>query len=37
MFAYLCTLGLLLGIHLARRAKRNSVQSSHAAKDRPDQ
>jgi len=34
-FAYLCTLGLVLGIHMARRAKRNSVWSAEAAKDRP--
>ena len=33
VFAYLCTLGLLLGIHLARVAKRNSARSSQAAKD----
>ena len=32
-FAYLCTLGLVLGIHLARRAKRNSARTSQAAKD----
>ena len=35
-FAYLCTLGLLLGIHLARRAKRNSAETSQAADDDPD-
>jgi apolipoprotein N-acyltransferase len=32
-FAYLCTLGLVLGIHLARRAKRNSARTSPAAND----
>ena len=32
-FAYLCTIGVLLGIHLARRAKRNSARTSQAAND----
>ena len=32
-FAYLCTIGLVLGIHLARRAKRNSARTSQAAND----
>ena len=27
-FAYLCTIGLLLGIHLARRAKRSEKRTS---------
>ncbi len=30
-FAYLCTLGLLLGIHLARAAKRNAKRASPPA------
>jgi len=31
VFAYLCTLGLLLGIHLARVAKRNAKRASPPA------
>ena len=30
-FAYLCTIGLLLGIHLARRAKRSEKRTSTTA------
>ena len=30
-FAYLCTIGLVLGIHLARRAKRSEKRTSATA------